>query len=1056
MSNYPPTPAFGGGFSIPRFPKPPTATVPVAHALSSIPGIHHPPPKNDDNEFTVHNEATKGDIAMTDIQGDREEGELSDREDRIAPHSCKTLLALERPSQTKPFVYTKAPNSVQHNNPKNHLYQPSNTQDSQYPGMNLKELREQAKHAVLALLPILSREDFQDEGVNMDVLRNLLRELNMLEHFERSLNGCLLPPPLTTTEHAKSTQHMPFTERSSVDHLIGQKQMDVHPSLHPSQSVTNESYSESRPAVDIGHIQEHNKQSHSGNAETIGGRKVNNVVSKTYSTDAQTGFSRTEEEKTHLQLKLRKRMEEMKTLPKFKPASEPPPHPILAYRQPDGPLTPSAMSLEHGRIISPIVPSTTPQMMIPGLLLDSKDLGISIPETPMAPATPTENSLRILQHVAKNQSLETLHKSSSSNMPEVASENRVPSRRKRPVAADFDSMSFSQPYLRRKFGALDCNPVILEITDDEDEEVNSEHREDVSGRYDWRESSDHSSKNSSTPTGGHEQDNENRRVSPAAAAVSAKRMLDSKEEEIRKLKERILQYEKKKRESSNVYNNNTSANSTTIPTRVSTPVVIPDLNIEGLADAPSISSTESSQATMQEFVFAPISQYESVVLPSSNDNQLFGPLSSLPLDHTRTYLMSTSTPGEIARNPVNSTGGSIAFPSKGVTSMKLLRSKSPISTKQSEEVERLRKLLISKRKAAEEMIRSTDAPNTAETQDAKQSDSHNIEDNTMRLAVTSDVNIEGITSSIDTLTSTRAPKLPQKPDAISISGNQSGSNESGPFRSVQSVEYTTKPSDKPEDLKEDVGAETLKLVQGSNHVSEIDSPAPSTQMDLDNDSSEDGEINEDVEMDVDSDDGSFHITTTTSQSGLDSALSENSVIAGDEDSGMKKPATHNGSRLHPFNGSSTTAVKLNDQIVPSIFSEYQSPLRNFRSFRYHPQYLHLVKGGWRSLTFSNRIDADKPFCFYELTGGICNDTSCESQHFRQIVLSDDEILVELGSVMEGDTDTIRNSYRDGLRESISNMRARKVNDFETVAAEIASYRSRFLADPTRVIRLTKS
>lgn len=58
--------------------------------------------------------------------------------------------------------------------------------------------------------------------------------------------------------------------------------------------------------------------------------------------------------------------------------------------------------------------------------------------------------------------------------------------------------------------------------------------------------------------------------------------------------------------------------------------------------------------------------------------------------------------------------------------------------------------------------------------------------------------------------------------------------------------------------------------------------------------------------------------------------------------------------------------------------------------------------------------------------------------------------------MEGDTDTVRNSYRDGLRESIANMRARKVNDFETVAAEIASYRSRFLADPTRVIRLTKS
>ena len=71
------------------------------------------------------------------------------------------------------------------------------------------------------------------------------------------------------------------------------------------------------------------------------------------------------------------------------------------------------------------------------------------------------------------------------------------------------------------------------------------------------------------------------------------------------------------------------------------------------------------------------------------------------------------------------------------------------------------------------------------------------------------------------------------------------------------------------------------------------------------------------------------------------------------------------------------------------------------------------------------------------------------------MLEDDEILVELGSVMEGDTDAIRNSYREGLRELITSMRARKVNDFETVAAEISLYRSKFFNDPSRVVRLTK-
>lgn len=57
--------------------------------------------------------------------------------------------------------------------------------------------------------------------------------------------------------------------------------------------------------------------------------------------------------------------------------------------------------------------------------------------------------------------------------------------------------------------------------------------------------------------------------------------------------------------------------------------------------------------------------------------------------------------------------------------------------------------------------------------------------------------------------------------------------------------------------------------------------------------------------------------------------------------------------------------------------------------------------------------------------------------------------------MEGDTEAVRNSYRDGLRELITGMRARKVNDFETVAAEISRYRSKFFNDSSRVLRFTK-
>ena len=39
------------------------------------------------------------------------------------------------------------------------------------------------------------------------------------------------------------------------------------------------------------------------------------------------------------------------------------------------------------------------------------------------------------------------------------------------------------------------------------------------------------------------------------------------------------------------------------------------------------------------------------------------------------------------------------------------------------------------------------------------------------------------------------------------------------------------------------------------------------------------------------------------------------------------------------------------------------------------------------MTFSHNIKPDVPICRYEATGGICNDSSCDSQHFRSMGLS---------------------------------------------------------------------
>ncbi|KAJ5836671.1 hypothetical protein N7447_002697 [Penicillium robsamsonii] len=110
------------------------------------------------------------------------------------------------------------------------------------------------------------------------------------------------------------------------------------------------------------------------------------------------------------------------------------------------------------------------------------------------------------------------------------------------------------------------------------------------------------------------------------------------------------------------------------------------------------------------------------------------------------------------------------------------------------------------------------------------------------------------------------------------------------------------------------------------------------------------------------------------------------------------------------------------------FTPYTSPLRTFKAYRYHPHYT-------------------------EDPGGVCNDRSCEFQHLRDMTLSDDKILVQMGSVREGQTEEEKEAYLAGLKEIINDLRRDKVKDFNTVASEIAAYRRRFLQDPSRVLSL---
>lgn len=69
------------------------------------------------------------------------------------------------------------------------------------------------------------------------------------------------------------------------------------------------------------------------------------------------------------------------------------------------------------------------------------------------------------------------------------------------------------------------------------------------------------------------------------------------------------------------------------------------------------------------------------------------------------------------------------------------------------------------------------------------------------------------------------------------------------------------------------------------------------------------------------------------------------------------------------------------------FKPYESPLKTFKAYRYHPQYPFEVPGGFRSMTYSHTIDQERPLCPFEAMGGTCNDAACNFQHFRSMGLS---------------------------------------------------------------------
>ncbi|KAG0359220.1 Zinc finger C3H1 domain-containing protein [Gamsiella multidivaricata] len=161
-----------------------------------------------------------------------------------------------------------------------------------------------------------------------------------------------------------------------------------------------------------------------------------------------------------------------------------------------------------------------------------------------------------------------------------------------------------------------------------------------------------------------------------------------------------------------------------------------------------------------------------------------------------------------------------------------------------------------------------------------------------------------------------------------------------------------------------------------------------------------------------------------------------------------------GSRTMSQSGS--TAVRSSTAIAQRKAQEYESPLTMFRSFRFSPRFQGTVRGGYRSLTYSNKIDPNKPMCIYELSGGACNDDSCGSQHVRDYTMTDEELVTDMARYTEGVTPELRNKFIKMQTTKLAELRASGIDNADQLIDCIIQTHQDFLhqhnLDPHQTVK----
>ncbi|KAI1343194.1 hypothetical protein F5Y15DRAFT_226366 [Xylariaceae sp. FL0016] len=137
----------------------------------------------------------------------------------------------------------------------------------------------------------------------------------------------------------------------------------------------------------------------------------------------------------------------------------------------------------------------------------------------------------------------------------------------------------------------------------------------------------------------------------------------------------------------------------------------------------------------------------------------------------------------------------------------------------------------------------------------------------------------------------------------------------------------------------------------------------------------------------------------------------------------------------------------------AVLEPYHSPLGYFRAYRFHPKFFDDVPGGLKSMTYSSRIDPMQELCPQVQVGEHClKGKTCEYQHFDTMVLSDSEIITQLGSAVMYSGE-IRVQFIEGLKRVLNDLKANKVKDFDRITKAIVKHRQDFLDDKTKILPL---